>query len=92
MSKFAIERADVLTPTGWVKDACVVIENGKFLSIDNACSQKIPIIVAQGLLMLPGIVDIHGDAFERAIAFFVVLSSSKTFINIRLWKIAIIFN
>ncbi|MEO0688035.1 MAG: alpha-D-ribose 1-methylphosphonate 5-triphosphate diphosphatase, partial [Cyanobacteria bacterium J06649_11] len=48
--------------------ACVVIENGKFLSIDNACSQKIPTVVAKGLLMLPGIVDIHGDSFERAIA------------------------
>ncbi|MEM7595279.1 MAG: alpha-D-ribose 1-methylphosphonate 5-triphosphate diphosphatase [Cyanobacteria bacterium P01_A01_bin.83] len=68
MKKLAIEGADVLTPTGWVKDACVVIENGKFLSIDNTCSQKIPTIVAKGLLMLPGIVDIHGDSFERAIA------------------------
>ena len=68
MNKFAVEGADVLTPTGWVKDACVVIENGKFLSIDNACGQKIPTIVAKGLLMLPGIVDIHGDSFERAIA------------------------
>ena len=68
MKKFAVEGADVLTPSGWIKDACVVIENGKFLSIDNACSQKIPTIVAKGLLMLPGIVDIHGDSFERAIA------------------------
>ena len=68
MNKFAVEGADVLTPTGWIKDACVVIENGKFLSIDNACSQKISTVVAKGLLMLPGIVDIHGDSFERAIA------------------------
>ena len=68
MKKFTVEGADVLTPTGWVKDACVVIENGKFLSIDNTCSQKIPTVVAKGLLMLPGIVDIHGDSFERAIA------------------------
>ncbi|MEM8831772.1 MAG: alpha-D-ribose 1-methylphosphonate 5-triphosphate diphosphatase [Cyanobacteria bacterium P01_G01_bin.19] len=68
MKKFAVEGADVLTPTGWVKDACVVIENGKFLSIDHTCSQKISTVVAKGLLMLPGIVDIHGDSFERAIA------------------------
>ena len=68
MKKFAVEGADVITPTGCIKNACVVIENGKFLSIDNACSQKIPTIVAKGLLMLPGIVDIHGDSFERAIA------------------------
>ena len=68
MKKFAVEGVDVLTPVGWIKDACVIIENGKFLSIDNTCSLKIPTIVAKGLLMLPGIVDIHGDAFERAIA------------------------
>ncbi|MEL6580766.1 MAG: alpha-D-ribose 1-methylphosphonate 5-triphosphate diphosphatase [Cyanobacteria bacterium J06621_12] len=68
MKKFAVEGADVLTPTGWVKNACVVIEDGKFLSIDTACSQRLPTIVAKGLLMLPGIVDIHGDSFERAIA------------------------
>lgn len=68
MKKFAIEGADVLTPTGWMKNACVVIENGKFLSIDTSCTQRLPTIVAKELLMLPGIVDVHGDSFERAIA------------------------
>ena len=68
MKKFAVEGADVLTPTGWIKNACVVIENGKFLSIDTSCTQRLPTKVAPGLLMLPGIVDIHGDGFERAIA------------------------
>jgi alpha-D-ribose 1-methylphosphonate 5-triphosphate diphosphatase len=68
MKKFAVEGADVLTPTGWIKNACVVIENGKFLSINTSCTQRLPATVAKGLLMLPGIVDIHGDSFERAIA------------------------
>ncbi len=68
MKKFAIEGADVLTPTGWIENACVVIENGKFLSIDTSYTQRLPTTVAKGLLMLPGIVDIHGDSFERAIA------------------------
>ncbi len=68
MKKFAIEGADVLTPTGWIKNACVVIENGKFLSIDTSRTQRLPTTVAKGLLMLPGIVDVHGDSFERAIA------------------------
>ncbi|MEL7009434.1 MAG: alpha-D-ribose 1-methylphosphonate 5-triphosphate diphosphatase [Cyanobacteria bacterium J06588_4] len=68
MKKFAVEGADVLTPTGWIRNACVVIENGKFLSIDTSCSQSLPTTVAEGLWMLPGIVDIHGDSFERAIA------------------------
>lgn len=68
MNKFAIEGADVLTSKGWVKNATVIIENGKFTSIETTHSVKLPTILAKGLLMLPGIVDIHGDAFERAIA------------------------
>ncbi|MDJ0599034.1 MAG: alpha-D-ribose 1-methylphosphonate 5-triphosphate diphosphatase [Crocosphaera sp.] len=68
MNKFAIEGTDILTPDGWVKNGTVIIENGKFLSIETSPTDKIPTITAKGLLMLPGIVDIHGDAFERAIA------------------------
>ncbi|MDJ0580312.1 alpha-D-ribose 1-methylphosphonate 5-triphosphate diphosphatase [Crocosphaera sp.] len=68
MDKFAIEGTDILTPDGWVKNGTVIIENGKFLAIDETITKKLPTIDAKGLLMLPGIVDIHGDAFERAIA------------------------
>ncbi|MEM8831902.1 MAG: hypothetical protein AAGE96_21475 [Cyanobacteria bacterium P01_G01_bin.19] len=64
--RFVVEGVDVLTPTGWVKNACVVIENGKFLSIDTSCTQRLSTTVAKGLLMLSGIVDMHGDSFERA--------------------------
>ncbi|MEM8778126.1 MAG: alpha-D-ribose 1-methylphosphonate 5-triphosphate diphosphatase [Cyanobacteria bacterium P01_G01_bin.49] len=68
MKKFAVEGADILTPDGWVKNATVIIENGKFSAIETSLPPKLPTIAARGLLMLPGIVDIHGDAFERAIA------------------------
>ncbi len=68
MDKFAIEGTDILTPDGWVKNGTVIIENGKFLAIEETITEKLPTIDAKGLLMLPGIVDIHGDAFERAIA------------------------
>jgi alpha-D-ribose 1-methylphosphonate 5-triphosphate diphosphatase len=65
----SIRGVDVLTPDGWLKDATVSIEEGKFARIDRTSN---PIgslqIDARGLQMLPGIVDIHGDAFERAIA------------------------
>jgi alpha-D-ribose 1-methylphosphonate 5-triphosphate diphosphatase len=65
----AIQGADVLTPEGWVKDATVLIEEGKFVQVDPATSLVGSVkINAKGLQMLPGIVDIHGDAFERAIA------------------------
>ncbi|MGK7953764.1 MAG: alpha-D-ribose 1-methylphosphonate 5-triphosphate diphosphatase [Crocosphaera sp.] len=68
MDQFAIEGTDILTPDGWVKNGTVIIENGKFLAIQGTITEKLPTIDAKGLLMLPGIVDIHGDAFERAIA------------------------
>ncbi len=68
MNKFAIKGTDVLTPDSWIKNATVVIENEKFLSIETSSIDQLPIIEATGMLMLPGIVDIHGDAFERAIA------------------------
>jgi alpha-D-ribose 1-methylphosphonate 5-triphosphate diphosphatase len=67
-AKLAFQGIDVLTPDGWVKDTTVLIEEGRFLSIDSA---PLPDgFMAQdgtGLRMLPGIVDIHGDAFERMI-------------------------
>ena len=68
MKKFAIEGVDILTPTGWLKNGSAVIKEGKFASVDTFHHPRMPTIIAKGLLMLPGIVDIHGDAFERAIA------------------------
>jgi len=66
--QIAIQGVDVLTPTGWLPEATVLIEEGKFLSIGQTQSPPRAIKVeAQGLRMLPGIVDIHGDAFERMI-------------------------
>jgi len=34
--KVAIQGAKVLTTTGWVEDATVVIESGKFVNIDRS--------------------------------------------------------
>lgn len=65
----AIQGADVLTSIGWLKDTTVVIEEGKFVSIEPVTSpKKAQLIDARGLKMLAGIVDVHGDAFERAIS------------------------
>jgi alpha-D-ribose 1-methylphosphonate 5-triphosphate diphosphatase len=67
-SKIAIQGVDVLTPDGWVKDATVLIDDGKFISIDQTSSPKgFDLVNAQGLQMLAGIIDLHGDAFERKI-------------------------
>jgi len=65
----AIQGADVLTSLGWLKDTTVVIEEGKFVSIEPVTSPKgATLVEARGLQMLPGIVDLHGDAFERMIS------------------------
>jgi alpha-D-ribose 1-methylphosphonate 5-triphosphate diphosphatase len=67
-NKIALQGADVLTPTGWIENATVLVEEGRFSQIDqtNKPSGFVSIDVT-GLQMLPGIVDIHGDAFERMI-------------------------
>jgi len=66
--KIAIQGVDVLTPDLWVKEATVLVAEGRFVSIDAAVVPNgFQAIDAQGLQMLPGIIDLHGDAFERAI-------------------------
>ncbi|MBD0336857.1 MAG: alpha-D-ribose 1-methylphosphonate 5-triphosphate diphosphatase, partial [Cyanobacteria bacterium Co-bin13] len=66
--KLAIQGVSALTPDGWIDDATVLIEDGKFVSIgqDPRPSGYIALDMS-GLQMLPGIVDLHGDAFERMI-------------------------
>ncbi|MDZ7954240.1 alpha-D-ribose 1-methylphosphonate 5-triphosphate diphosphatase [Nostoc sp. DedQUE09] len=67
-TKIAIQGANVLTSDGWLEDATVLIEDGQFTSIDQASSPNgFHLVNAQGLQMLPGIIDLHGDAFERMI-------------------------
>ena len=67
-TKLAIEGAEILTPEGWKKDATVLVEDGCFVEIHkNADANVYHKIIAEGMQMLPGIVDLHGDAFERMI-------------------------
>ncbi|MFN6514879.1 MAG: alpha-D-ribose 1-methylphosphonate 5-triphosphate diphosphatase [Nostoc sp. CreGUA01] len=67
-TKIAIQGADVLTLEGWIKDATVLIEDGRFISINQESSPNgFDFVNAKGLQMLPGIIDLHGDAFERMI-------------------------
>jgi alpha-D-ribose 1-methylphosphonate 5-triphosphate diphosphatase len=66
--KLALQGATVLTPDGWLESATVLIEDGKFVSVDQASKPSSYVAVdVTGLQLLPGIVDIHGDAFERKI-------------------------
>ncbi|MBX9455805.1 MAG: alpha-D-ribose 1-methylphosphonate 5-triphosphate diphosphatase [Rhizobium sp.] len=56
-----ISNGTILRPDGAVK-ADLAIEDGRFA---EAASSKATVIDAEGLIALPGIVDIHGDGFER---------------------------
>lgn len=67
-TKIALQGADVLTPTGWIQNATVLVEDGQFTQIDQTTKPSgFVSLDVTGLRMLPGIVDIHGDAFERMI-------------------------
>ncbi|MEM9922782.1 MAG: alpha-D-ribose 1-methylphosphonate 5-triphosphate diphosphatase [Cyanobacteria bacterium P01_D01_bin.50] len=67
-TKIAIEGVDVLTSLGWEKDTTVLIEDGRFVSIKKTANKDgYQRVKAKGLQMFPGIVDLHGDAFERTI-------------------------
>lgn len=66
--KLALQGATVLTPTGWLESATVLIEDGKIAAVDQTTKPSGYVAIdVTGLHLLPGIVDIHGDAFERMI-------------------------
>ena len=66
--KLAIQGAKALTPLGWLEEATVLIRAGRFESVGSAAAPSdYPTFSAVGLHLLPGLVDIHGDAFERMI-------------------------
>jgi alpha-D-ribose 1-methylphosphonate 5-triphosphate diphosphatase len=68
-NKIALQGADVLTPAGWLEDGTVLVEDGKFVAVgQTTVPAGYKAIEARGRQLLPGIVDIHGDAFERKIA------------------------
>lgn len=61
-----IEGGLVLIDQAWAKTNVDVGADGLIEEVD-APSGRRPTLDARGLLVLPGIVDIHGDAFERQI-------------------------
>jgi len=62
MTSLAIENGRVLLADGEA-DADVLIEHGRIAGLDGGRAAQV--LDAAGLLVLPGIVDLHGDAFER---------------------------
>ncbi|NVN85279.1 MAG: alpha-D-ribose 1-methylphosphonate 5-triphosphate diphosphatase [Rhodopseudomonas sp.] len=48
-----------------IRNLSVVVDDGRIAAIDPAAGHGLPGLDARDLLVLPGIIDIHGDAFER---------------------------
>ena len=66
--KTALQGATVLASNGWLEDATVLIDDGRFVSVGHQAKPTGYVAVdVTGLMLVPGIVDIHGDAFERMI-------------------------
>ena len=58
---------DALTPAGWATDTSLVLQDGYIRSLGGGHPDA-EVIDASGLLALPGIIDVHGDAVERCLA------------------------
>lgn len=61
----SIENARVLTAAGAFEDAAVSVEDGRIVAVGAAPAAARQRVDAKGAYVLPGLVDIHGDAFER---------------------------
>ena len=66
---FALRGGRVLTADGGLRPATVIVEDTMIAAIEPASGNGVAsdVVDATGLLVLPGIVDLHGDAFERQI-------------------------
>jgi alpha-D-ribose 1-methylphosphonate 5-triphosphate diphosphatase len=63
-SCYALVGGQTLLPHGLEPDAVVLIEDGLIAEVGSATGGA-PVVDAKGLYVLPGIIDLHGDAFER---------------------------
>ena len=67
MTSLTIAGGQVLAADGW-QDGPVRIEDGRIAAIGGAATDGAAtgrVLDARGLMVLPGLIDLHGDAFER---------------------------
>jgi alpha-D-ribose 1-methylphosphonate 5-triphosphate diphosphatase len=63
MERLRITGGRVLLRSDGEQDVDLLLEDGRIAGIGREAN--VPVLDARGMLVLPGIVDIHGDAFER---------------------------
>jgi alpha-D-ribose 1-methylphosphonate 5-triphosphate diphosphatase len=63
-SCYALVGGQTLLPHGLEPDAVVLVEDGLIAAVGSETGGA-PVVDAKGLYVLPGIIDLHGDAFER---------------------------
>lgn len=66
MSSLAILRAPIPAEDAFIERS-ILVENGVIRTLSDQPLQAVSRLDASGLIVMPGLVDIHGDAFERQI-------------------------
>ena len=65
---FVIDRARIVTPTSVIEGESLLVEDGYIAGIGTVSpSRNFKRIDAQGLYLLPGLIDLHSDALEHMI-------------------------
>ncbi|WP_418286680.1 alpha-D-ribose 1-methylphosphonate 5-triphosphate diphosphatase [Halorubrum sp. DTA46] len=67
----AISNATVVTPSGVIEDGCVVIGNERIVRVSRTAddiSTRAVTVDAGGRVLMPGLVDLHGDDIEGQFA------------------------
>jgi alpha-D-ribose 1-methylphosphonate 5-triphosphate diphosphatase len=62
---FQIIGKRILTPDGSFSEASILVEDGIIVEVTGDPTHGVRTIHAGDILVLPGIIDLHGDAFER---------------------------
>lgn len=65
--EFIIVGAQVLLPEGQLVQTNLAVENGNIVELGGSVSRSKVVLDYTGTMVLPGIVDLHGDGFERQI-------------------------
>lgn len=62
-----IDNGEVLSADGGLAHSRVTIDGDRIVDVGGAVAAGVRRLDASGLLVLPGIVDLHGDGFERSL-------------------------